>query len=167
MTEEEPKGFEFEKLDPKQGDDPVIEEVVSGRFAKMNDQEGLQVALALQQLLRGQTALLENYDKFAKDIAKLKEQMAKYDEDAEKDRKNHERYVQEVFDKAEKLKAVGDAKDKIIAKGAATYKTAIAEANAKNAVGRLQFEDELRRMEMVQVMSPGVLEMVVGNQGQS
>lgn len=166
MTEEE-KGtaYEVESIDAVQDDDPVVRDLKSEKFATMPDSQALDIALALQQIARGQQSLLANQDKMADELQKLRAKMAKYDEDAAKYAKNQEKFVQDVLDRAEKLKKAGTDKDKLIAKGSNEFSRAMAEARAKAAADRLKFEEELRTMPKVEVTSPGVIEIIAGPNG--
>lgn len=136
--------------------DAAVQAVKSEEFLSMNDSEALDVALALQQILRGQGAILNRQDEFADELRKMKAQMKKYDKAAEKYENNREKYIQEVLDKAASLKATGSEKDKLVAQGTLQLQEAIKEARAKNASDKMVFEENLRRMPKVTVVSPGV-----------
>lgn len=133
------------------------EELDKGLIAmpEMSNIEALPVALALQEIIRGQSSILRNMDTMGDELAKLKAQMAKYDMAEEKYNQNRDKFVQEVLDKAAGLKALGDQKDKLIAKGTIQMQEAIQNARAVNASDKLQFEDQMRKMPKVTVMSPG------------
>lgn len=152
-------------IDPLQEDDPAVKAMKSEEFATMSNEKAFDVALAIQQILRGQGSLLENQDKFAEELRQMKAKMSKYDEDAAKYESNSQKFIEEVMAKAEKLIAAGSTKDKIIARGSAEFAEAKKQARAKNSVDNLKFVESLRTMPKVEVTSPGVWEMVSGPGG--
>lgn len=142
------------------GELPAVKALLDPDFVKMSDFDVTDVALMLQQIIRGQNSLLAKAEDNTREINIIKERMAKNDL-AMEGRFNAQRSeMEDVLDRASKLKATGDKKDQIIARGAAQYTQAIHEARAKNSMDKAHFEDELRRQPQVQVVSPGVWEQV-------
>jgi hypothetical protein len=86
--------------------------------------------------------------------------MDEMDRAAERWETDREKFIQETLDRAEKLKATGFEKDKIVAAGAIQMTEAVQKAKAEQAVERVQFEESLRTMPKVIVVSPGELVMV-------
>lgn len=128
------------------------------QFPGMNNKDALDVGLALQQIFRGQTAILNNQEKYADDLRALRERMDKYDKAAEKFEEDREKFIENVLDKAESLKAVGSAKDKLVAEGALQAQEAIKNARANIYADDLKFKEAIRLAPKVSVTSPGILE---------
>lgn len=143
------------------GEHQVVQDLLSDKFTKGSNREALEISLALQQLVRGQTSLLENQQALGHEISKVRERMDRIDRDTEKWEKDREGFIQEVLDKAESLKPVN--KDKAVADGVQMYQNALAEATAQVAVKRLKFADQLARSPKVTVISPGEIVQVIEN----
>ncbi len=146
-----------------EGEDPVVRAMLSEKFTKGSNAEAVEIGLALQALIRGQNSVLENQAKQSEELAKLRQRMNEMDEAADKWNNDRENFVQEVLDKAEKLRAADTAKDRIIAQGSAQFTEAIAKAKAEQAVEHVKFEQALAKMPKVNVISAGELVMVVEN----
>lgn len=146
-----------------EGEDPVVKALVSDQFVKGTNQEATDIALALQQLVRGQSALLENQTQFSEQISKLRQRMDEMDKTAQRWETDRENFVQEVLDRAEKLRASDMEKDKIIARGSQQFSDAIAKARAEQTVEQQKFAYDLEHMPKVTVVSAGELVMVVEN----
>src|SRR5512139_2233616 len=113
------------------GEDPAVKALLSDEFVQGTNSQAVEIGLALQQLIRGQNALLNNQDQFSTELVQLRKRMDEMDKAAERWQNDRENFVQEVLDKAESLKATGFEKDKIIAKGANAFSEAIAQAQAE------------------------------------
>jgi hypothetical protein len=94
------------------GEDQVVKDLLSDKFVKGTNAEALEIGMALQQIIRGQSALLENQSAFTDQIAKLRQRMDEMDKAASRWEQDREGFIQEVLDRAEKLRATGDAKDR-------------------------------------------------------
>jgi hypothetical protein len=136
----------------------AVEALQSDEFSRMKDAEALNVALALQEIIRGNTSILANQDTMGEELHRLRERMDKYDQATAKYEANRESFVEEVLQRSEKLRATGSGKDKLIARGTLQLQEAITNARAKNASDKLRFEEALQTMEKVKIISPGVWE---------
>lgn len=107
--------------------------------------EAQNIGLALQQLLRGDAALLNNMDDpaVAEQVAKLREQAAAADRANEKWETDQERFIDEVYTRADKIMPVGDKKTRVIANGMAELQQARVNAKARQAAQQLEFEHRL------------------------
>ena len=88
------------RLDGK-GEDPAVAALLSPEFETMSNTEALNVALALQQLVRGVNSLLDNDKIMGEEISKLKARMDAQDRDArlwEEDRKKFLEMANEKMD---------------------------------------------------------------------
>jgi hypothetical protein len=133
------------------------------KFEELSNVDALNVGLALQQILRGQKSLLDNQDKFSEELNRIKARMDEQDKEAIKFNEDREKWITNVLNKAEKLKATGDKKNKLIAKGVETFENELALARANQSVDKLKFEQELARQPKVKIISPGRLETIMQN----
>lgn len=122
--------------------DPVIE-ALTKRLSSPDctEVEALNIGLALQGLLRGDAALVNNMDdpKVAEMVAKMRENRAKHDEAAARFEGEREKFVEDVFTQAERIAPVGDKAQSEIAHGMNQYKSAMQKATAKRSERRLRF----------------------------
>lgn len=128
---------------------------------EQSNAQAIDTALLLQQLVRGQTSMLDNQVKFGEDIRKLRERMDEYDNAAMKFEQNKEAFINEIVDRSESLKRTGDGKDRLIAKGTLQYEEQIKNQRANIATDQLAFEDLLARSPKVTVVSPGKMETLI------
>lgn len=140
------------------GHDAAVEAVMDPKFADMSNADAVSIALQLQQILRGNQALLENQDKFSEELTKIKKKMAKYDADAEKFQNNQNAFLADVMGRAEKLKVSGAKKEKMIAKASQEFQQAVSSARASQATDKIQFEQLIASQPKVKIISAGVFE---------
>lgn len=140
------------------------------KFPEMNNKDALDVGLALQQIFRGQESILQKMEGTSKEAAEMREelrrmksQMDKYDKAAEKFESDKSAFIENVLTKAEKLKAKGTKKDKLIAQGVLEAQEAVKNARASQAVDKLQFEQLIYNQPKVSVTSPGKLVSGIAN----
>ena len=147
------------RMDGK-GEDPVVKAVLSEEFAtKMDNQEVLDVALGLQQLIKGQNSILENQATQAEELAKLRARVDKYDEDAKKWDDDKDKFLEDVYKKADSLR-ISDPMKRASFEGKEGVKieNAVSAARVKHATNRLEFEQQLALMPKVTVTSAGRIE---------
>lgn len=144
---------------------PAVQAVLSDDFAKATDLDGVEIALLLQQILQGQNSLLAKYDEHSQEIAKLKQMMSNTDERIKTEMTSQKKEIQEVLDRAEKLKLTGEAKDKLIAKASQEYTKEVQKARARNSLNLLKFHEAVAHMPTETVISPG--QFIMTRQGQS
>lgn len=130
-------------------------------FPEQTNLEAIDTALLLQQLVRGQSAMLNNQERFGEEIRKLKERMGAYDEAAARFESNREKFIQEVIEKSESLQRTGAARDKIVAKGTLQFEEEMKIQRANLATEQLAFEQAIAGGPKVTVTSPGKLETLV------
>lgn len=145
------------------GEDQVIKDLLSPSFATLPDTKALDIALALQQLVRGQESILNqvasNNQAVTEELRRMQERMDEYDKASAKWNEDKEKFIQEVVDRAERTIGAAD-KDKLIAQGVEIHKKALETARAEAINSRLRFEYELAHMPTETIVSPGRLEMV-------
>jgi len=122
------------------------------------NKEALETALLLQQLIRGQEAILNNQNTMGDELRKLRGRMDEYDIATEKFEQDKEKYLEEVRKASEAHLATGSAKDKIIANGVQRFQEEVALGRANLTTERLQFEEIIARMPKVKVTVPGKIE---------
>jgi hypothetical protein len=142
------------------GEDQAIKDLLSPDFLTMTDSGAAQIALALQQIIRGQASLLANQDVLKQDILKMKANMDKYDRDAARWREEREKFLNEINDRAEKLLLPAAKKAELRAREGKRLTARIQQAKASKTVERLQFEQLLASQPKVTIISPGISRMV-------
>lgn len=144
---------------------PAVNALMDEDFIKMSNFDASQIALVLQQIVRGQNSLLSLAQQNSEDIARLKEKQALIDKEAEARFASQRNEIEEILNKSEKLKATGEHKDKIIAQGVQQYQLAKQNARASKAVDKLAFEQKLAAEPQEYVVSPGqLITTMQGNQ---
>lgn len=129
-------------------ENPVVKDLISEEFIHAPDLKALDVTTALAELIRGQQFISE-------ELIKMRTRMAEYDETTRKFEEDREKFMQEVLEKAEKLK---DPSGRTTAQGALQYEREIERARAEQANSRLVFEDSLRRMPKETITVMGIPE---------
>ena len=145
---------------------PVVNALTDAKFIEGSNFEVSQIALLLQQLVRGQQSLLANYEQTNIEIAKLRERQDQIDKQTAERFTAQQGEIADILNRAEKLKLTGDKRDKVIAKGVRMYEKAKADAIANKAVDRLAFDRLLASQPKEIVVSPGRLETVIENGAQ-
>lgn len=135
----------------------AVEALMSPEFEQMSNLNASQIALLLQELIRGQNSLLANANQNTIEIARLRERQDQADREIAERLESNQKFIEEVMDRAESLKRSGEAHDKLIANGVAQYEQAKQQAMAKAAVKNMAFREKLRKEEKVTVVSPGQL----------
>lgn len=136
---------------------PVVNALMSEEFVQASNFDAAQVALILQELVRGQNSLLALAKENSEEIVRLKERQKQIDRDAEARHAAQKNEIADVLNRAEKLKAKGDKKDRIIAKGVNEYQKAVQNARASKTVDRLAFEKKLAAETQEYVVAHGKL----------
>jgi len=134
------------------GEDPLLQEVLGDKFEKLPDTEVLSTADALQTLIRGQGMSQEMY-------ANMYQRMELAEERARQFEENQIQFMAAIRANAEALKVFGEAKDQLVAQAGIDIKQLVIKEKAKIASGRSLFDQQLRDMELVEVYSPGVMQM--------
>jgi hypothetical protein len=141
------------------GEDPAVQDLLSDKFVKGTNAEATEIAMALRQIISGQSLLLQNQERQAEEIAKVRTRMAEMDSAAEKWEKDKTAFLQEVADKADRIRTSNP--DRIIANGALEFQNALVQAKAEQAVDKMKFKEMLNRMPKETVISPGELVTVM------
>lgn len=119
---------------------PVVRELLL-KLPTASETEARNIGLILQQMIRGDGSLLSNEldPAVAEEINHVRESAAKIQKAQEDFEADRMKFVQQVYDGADKVMPVGVARDQAIARGMAMYQQARQDAVA-NAVNRkLQF----------------------------
>lgn len=138
----------------------AVRDLMDDSFVTKSDLEVTDITVALRELLRGQKTI-------GQELHNLRARMDEYDKAAEAFNTDQEKFIQDVFDKAQSLRKTGDEYDKEVAKGVKMFENEIKVAKAEHVNSRLRFEEELRTMSKVTVTSPGVPELVMRNGAQT
>jgi hypothetical protein len=141
----------------------TIKTLMSPEFEKMSNLDASQVALLLQEIVRGQNSLLANAQQTTVEIARIRERQDQADKEIAERLAEQKKFVEEVLDRAESLKRSGLENDKLIAKGAAQYQEAVVKARADKIAKDLLFKERLMKEPKVLVVSPGQLVTTMEN----
>lgn len=145
------------------GEDPAVRAMLSEDFVKGSNKDALDIALALQQLVRGQNSIMDNQTQLSGEVARLRQRMDEMDKTAEKYEADRVGFIQEVLDKAQGLK---DPTNKTLVKGMNEFSDALAKAQAEAVHSKLHLIEVLKTMPKETVLSPGELVTVSGQGGQ-
>lgn len=146
------------------GEDPVIKALLSDQFVEGSNKNSLDIALALQALVRGQGAILNQIQGQGEAITKLTERMNKMDKASEAWNRDRQGFIENVQEKAEALKIKNpEEKAKLIAREALHVQQEIQLALANKTVDEMGFKQWMENQPKVTVTSPG--KMVTVNQG--
>jgi uncharacterized protein YfcZ (UPF0381/DUF406 family) len=147
-----------------EGEAAAVKALLSDKFTAGTNAEALDIALDLQEIMRGQNSILSqvnsNNSRVTDELQRLHARMAEYDTKAEQFEADRAKFLAEVDKLADKVRVSGEEKDKLVAKGAIQFQEALASARANAVVSRLKFEDELVHMRTETVVSPGTVEVV-------
>jgi hypothetical protein len=136
------------------GEHPAIQALMSPEFEKMSNLDASQIALMLQEIVRGQNSLLAQN---SSQIAMIRERQDKTDQDTSDRFDQQNKFIQEVLDRAEDLKRTGMAHDKLVAEGAAQFKAARESAAATLVMKNMEFARSLAAQPKLKVVSAGQL----------
>jgi hypothetical protein len=142
---------------------PAVNALMSEEFIQMSNFDASQIALVLQQIVRGQNSLLAMAKENSEEIIRLKERQERIDKEAAARHAAQKDEIADILNKAEKLKAKGDKKDKIIATGVKQYQKAVQNARASKTVDRLAFEKKLAAEPQEYVVAHGQLVTTIEN----
>jgi hypothetical protein len=154
------KAFEQEQLNRPinpngEGETQAVKVLLSPEFEQMSNLDATSVALMLQEIIRGQNSLLARIEDTNIEVAKLREHQANVDKQIAETLQRERNEIEDVLDQASKLKLTGEAKDRVVAKGAKMYTEALVSARARSASDKLRFEEQLKNMPKENVLSPG------------
>ena len=160
LTDEQQKAQEEQILNTPvnptgEGEPEVVKALMSEEFVQMSNFDATQVALMLQELVRGQQSMISRFEDTHLQIAKLREHQDEVDKRIHQALESEKKEIADILNRAEKLKESGDRKDRQIANGAMIYQNAVAEARARNASDKVKFEQQLAAMPKETVISPG------------
>lgn len=141
------------------GEDKAVQDLLSDKFTNGTNAEAAEIAIALRTLISGQNSLLENQARQSAELSKVRQRMAEMDAAAEKWESNREGFIQEVLDRAEKIRSISP--ERAIARGALEFQDAITIAKADRATQLMEFHELVRRQPTVTVISPGELVQVM------
>lgn len=143
------------------GEDPAVKAMLSPEFAEMPNSQALDIALALQDLIRGQNSILSNQKEQAEELGKLRERMDKYDKAEEAWKKDRAGFIEKVRSRAEDLR-IEDPKEKarLQARVAKELQAEIQRQVAEQTLQESKLKQMLETMPKVIVTSPGKLESV-------
>lgn len=115
------------------GEDPAVAALLSDDFVTASEVEALDVKLALQQLIRGQSALLNNMDTMSGEVSRLRQRMTAYEAAASAYEQDRKKFVEEIESRSELLLKREEERNAIRAKAVndVSEMVAVKKANAK------------------------------------
>lgn len=147
----------------KETGSPALDALLDPGFPKKTNREALEIALQVQALLRGDFALINQRTAESQEaIRRLEERMDTYDRAEEKFETDRQGFLDDVTQRAEKLKLTGERKNKLIANASAQYRSLVEETRAAGGVNRSAFDRLIETMPKEQVMWPYSLEIIDG-----
>ena len=138
------------------GEDPLVR-VLLTELPTATNERALEIALALQQMLRGEQSYLAD-PAHADAVPKLREEWAKMDKTAENYDKDPLRFAEEVYDKAMKALPTGDALARLRAEAAQKTKAIYQNAGINRAIERARVDKELQYGPKVEIDVPPMIE---------
>lgn len=121
--------------------DPLVKALLND-LATASNSEALDIALKIQQFIRGDASLLSRPES-GPQISKLKEKAHNMDKAEEAYNRDKERFMEEVINSAPKLTEAQRAKK--IAEGKAIFEQARTMASAVQATKKLRFREKLTK----------------------
>jgi hypothetical protein len=138
------------------GEDPLVR-VLLTELPTATNERALEIALALQQLLRGDQSYLSD-PAHAEAVPKLREEWAKMDKTAEDYDKDPLRFAEEVYERAMKKLPTGDALARLRAEAAQKTKAIFQSVGVKRAMERANIDRELQYGPKVEIDVPPLIE---------
>jgi len=132
-----------------------VKDLLSDKFVQGTNVEAGEIAIALRQLISGQSLMLQNQQSQAQEMARIREHMHEIDVATEKWETDKMAFLQEVADKAEHLRSTNP--DRIIANGVQVFQDALIKAKAEVQVDKMKFHEMVSKMPKETVISPGEL----------
>jgi len=123
------------------GEDPVVKALLR-ELPEASNEKALEIALALQKMLRGDESYLENPET-AELVSDLRQTWKEMDAVAEDFDKSPTRFIDETYDRAMKKMPTGDAADRLKAKAAKQAKDIFSAARAGELSKRTMLDWEL------------------------
>jgi hypothetical protein len=145
------------------GEDPAIKALLSPDFASLPDTQAATIALALQQIIRGQASLLANQDAMSKELAAYRERMDKMEKASTAYESNKQKFIDDLYNQADKKRLPESKRGQLVARETAKFQKLVQTAKAEKTVEQLHFDDALRKMPKVMVTSMGVTVQTVIN----
>lgn len=131
---------------------------MSPEFAEKTNSEAIEIALMLQQLIRGQNSMLSQQDQLNEELSKLRGRMDKFDQDEIKWKESRSDFLEEVEAKAQALRIEDPNKRaQLIAREAQRVQMEIQNQLANNSVNQMQFKAMLEAQPKEIIVSPGKL----------
>jgi len=143
------------------GEDPAVQALLDSSFPHLPNSEALDIALALQQILRGQNSILGQQETMGQEIVRLRKQMAEYDEAARKWNEERDKFQDEMDARFERLRIDDEeARTRLVAKQTQSAADAAARARAVVIERKKNLEKRLLEEPKETVVVPGKVKMI-------
>jgi hypothetical protein len=138
------------------GESPLVQAVLSNKFAEATNLEAIDIALLLQQMIRGQNSMLSKQNELSDELNKLRGKMDGFDKAAKAWEDDRAGFLAKVNDRAGDLRIDDPAKKAaLIAKEAQRVQAEIQMQRANGTVDKLRFQQLLESQEKEMIESPG------------
>jgi hypothetical protein len=137
------------------GDDALVRAIVY-ELPEADEQEAMEIALAVQKRLRGDASLLEAPE-LSEDLDAIREEAAEIDRAAEAWEKDQQNFIEDAFRNAPKLSK--EQREKLAVKGREQWKQTVSYLKAGKHTKQLHMMDQLQRepLEEIHVMGRTVM----------
>lgn len=144
-----------------EGEDPAVKALIE-KMPTATNLEGLDIALMMQKLIRGQDALLSRMEqrdaeaiKASEELAKIRKAMAKMDKAAKKWETDRQKFIEDVYNEAEKLRMTDKQREQLQAKEGMNLTEKIQQARAEIAMDKKRYDEIVDNEPKEIITSPG------------
>lgn len=155
---------ERQVMTAKVGDmDPRVQGIL-GQIPEATEAQQLELKLLLQKIARGKASLLERPE--AGDLVeRMRAEAHHRDRVVERYNEDKEHFIEEVFDRSEKIKLTGAKAEEVKARAAKQVTELAASFRGRNSISRRKFEQIIESQPRRQINVTGHVEMVKVGQG--
>ena len=150
------------------GEDAAVRAVLSSEFSEMPDSGAVQVAAALQQIIRGQQFMTDNMGILSEAMSKIMDRVERMEKAQEAYENDQKAFLDEARKRGDAVRADNpDAKSKALAVATQRLSTFVAQSKARRGN---QQREQIRLLEeepVVEITSPGVVVLVSTVEGPS
>jgi hypothetical protein len=147
-----------------QGESQLIKDIAGPKFQNASNEEAVDMALMLQQIVRGQASILDNQSELQNELRQLKEKMKKYDDDARAFNDNQTKFMADINQQADKLRITDPSKKGELAAMAMNMeREAQIQARAEASSAQVSFAKMVANAPKVTVVGRGHVESGILN----
>ena len=136
-----------------QGEDPAVKALLSDEFATMSNVDALSIARQLQEIIRGQAVMGEQFSRLNQRMNAMDEAQLKWEQDKTK-------FLEKISNMADRMMLPEAKQAELRAKESNRLQGLVKEKKANAHVERLSMIDKLSREPKETVVAPGDIVMV-------